>query len=50
MMYKHRVNQQKKKKAKICNNLLLLANKLSEQGFDRLAEHVTGLLKIALKQ
>jgi hypothetical protein len=40
----------KKKKADVCDNLLALANQLDEQGFEKLADHVTDLLKIALKK
>jgi len=40
----------RKKKSEICDGLTLLANQLNASGFDRLAEHVEGLLKIALKK
>jgi len=40
----------KKKKAEIGQALILLANELDSQGFERLADHVTELAKIALKK
>lgn len=40
----------KKKKAEVCEALIVLANELDEQGFDKLADHVTELTKIALKE
>lgn len=39
-----------KKKADLCNSLVSLANELDEQGFERLADHVTELVKIALSK
>jgi len=47
--YEKRAKPKKKKKATLCNNLVALANELDAQGFERLADHVTELLKIALK-
>lgn len=46
--YEKRSNP-KSKKAELCEVLLSLANELDTQGFDRLADHVTELLKIASK-
>jgi len=40
----------KKKKSEFCKELVALANQLDEQGFERLADHVTSLLKIALEK
>lgn len=40
----------KKKKAELCKNLITLANELDTHGFERLADHVTELAKIALKE
>ena len=52
--YEHRAKPGKKKKSKkkaeLCEGLVSLANQLDTQGFDRLADHVTELLKIALKK
>ena len=52
--YEHRAKPGKKKKSKkkaeLCEGLVSLANQLDAQGFDRLADHVTELLKIALKK
>lgn len=49
-MIKHRFKNKLNKKAIFCDNLMVLAKQLNERGFDRLADHVTGLLKIALKK
>lgn len=48
--YEKDAKPKKRKKAELCDKLVALANELDANGFDRLADHVTGLVKIALKE
>ena len=48
--YEKKAKPKKKKKAELCKSLVALANDLDASGFGRLADHVTELVKIALRE
>jgi hypothetical protein len=48
--YEQNADPKRKKKSEVWNALIVLANQLDESGFEKLADRVTDLLKIALKK
>lgn len=46
--YEQKAKPKKKKKKAFLESLVVLANALDERGFEKMADHVTDILKIAL--